>query len=386
MAAKLQASFFHVFCLFHNNPPITQTSIPSAPAPKMPLSPRDGNGQTRRDPTSLQSGTAKRTSKTATLRDPVPSYTSEASYLTNPYASVPPGTAISPPRDGVEEVTSASRRSPAAPPGLAPIRQPTPSSSFIFPAQNFIPATSSYFNLATDLATQLLSGSHPLRLSVAIEHAAFIWDCIRDGDGSRAMARRAIRDCHAAKEGLSDADFEDAAECVGVLGRMMRREGLSGSPSLSRRSVGSSRSTVTPRAPQTATSRRGASAMTGSGLAPDRSPTSTRSSPRAVRSHGRRTGSDGPSSAQGSPTRSRASRGSPGGGHRQSGSGGTTKALSGRERKGSHSTKGSGSSAKSRSDDSKENIPRGATALRGSGVTRGDRTSRSRNISARGLR
>ncbi|KAF2092981.1 14-3-3 protein, partial [Rhizodiscina lignyota] len=227
LAAKLQASFFHVFCLFHNNPPITQTSIPSATIPPVPLSPRAGNGQTRRDRTPPDASTQR---KPPTLRDPVPSYTSEASYLTNPYASVPPGTAISPP-SGTIHSPSSTRRSPAAPPGLAPIRQPTPSSSFIFPAQNFLPATSSYFNLATSLAAQLLPGSHPLRLSVAIEHAAFLWDCVRDGDGSRAMARRAIRDCHAAKEGLSDADFEDAAECVGVLGRMMRREGLSGSPS-----------------------------------------------------------------------------------------------------------------------------------------------------------
>src|SRR6266496_643107 len=40
LSAKLCASFYHIFCLFANNPPITQTSIPAAPATSpTPLTP-----------------------------------------------------------------------------------------------------------------------------------------------------------------------------------------------------------------------------------------------------------------------------------------------------------------------------------------------------------
>jgi hypothetical protein len=216
---KLRASFYHIFCLFHNQPPVTTTNMtstdPRAPgAPPLPLSPRGGNGS--RNPPGL-SPPSKRAGKQPTLREPIDSIVSETSFVTNPYAAGGP-------------VGTPSPAPPInAPPGLNPVPIPQPS-SFILPPLNFVPLASGYFATATSYATQFLHGSHPLRLSVALEHSAFLWDCVHDHDGSRRIARRAIKDVYRAKEDLDDTEFEDAAELVGILGRMMKRKSWEGTP------------------------------------------------------------------------------------------------------------------------------------------------------------
>lgn len=223
LSAKLRASFMHIFCLFANNPPITQASVPAVPTSSTPtpLSPRQDNGQ-RRDRSGSGASQTERTPKRnsrgrdPTLRDPIASITSDASFLTNPYAGIPPGT-TPPPGMGV-------------PPGLTRIEIPQPS-AFLLPAFNFVPMTREHFNLATQLAVRDLPSAHPLRLSVAIEHAAFLWDCVHDHEASRQLARRAIRELrHAEDEGVTDEMFEDAAEMVGVLGRIMRRRSWESTP------------------------------------------------------------------------------------------------------------------------------------------------------------
>jgi len=223
LSAKLRASFMHIFCLFANNPPITQASVPVVPTTTTPtpLSPRQDNGQ-RRDRSGSTASQADRTPKRnsrgrdPTLREPVASMTSDASFLTNPYAGIPPGT-TPPPGMGV-------------PPGLTRIEIPAPS-AFLVPAINFVPLTTEHFNAASRLAATVLPSAHPLRLSVAIEHAAFLWDCVHDHEASRQLARRAIRELrHAEDEGVTDEMFEDAAEMVGVLGRIMRRRSWEGTP------------------------------------------------------------------------------------------------------------------------------------------------------------
>jgi len=129
-------------------------------APHLPPSPRGG----RKDPQGL-SPPSKRTGRQGTLREPVNSILSETSFVTNPYAG-PVGTPSPGPTIN-------------APPGLNPIPVPQPS-SFILPPLNFVPLASGYFSTATSYAEKLLHGSHPLRLSVAQEHSAFLWDCLHD--------------------------------------------------------------------------------------------------------------------------------------------------------------------------------------------------------------
>ncbi|KAF1841069.1 14-3-3 protein [Cucurbitaria berberidis CBS 394.84] len=222
LSVKLRASFYHIFCLFHNHPPVTTTNMETTDsrtlgAPQMSLSPRNGNGQGRKtDPPGL-SPLSKRAGKQPTLREPIDSIVSETSFVTNPYAAGGP-------------VGTPSPRPPLnAPPGLNPVPIPQPS-SFILPPLNFVPLASGYFSTATSYATQFLPGSHPLRLSVALEHSAFLWDCVHDHEASRRVARRAIKDVYRAQEAMDDTEFEDAAELVGILGRMMKRKSWEGTP------------------------------------------------------------------------------------------------------------------------------------------------------------
>jgi hypothetical protein len=230
LSTKLRASFHHIFCLFHNNPPITTVSAHSSKrSTAMPLSPKHDNGQRRkrsgsgssppdkRDATTPRRESRSSKGKKPQLRDPIDSITSDASFLTNPYAGVAPGTT---PPPGL---------TPAMPPGFAPI--PPKPSAFLLPAIDFVPNTATYFRAASNIATLLLPGAHPLRLSVAIEHAAFLWDCVHDHDGSRSLARRAIRSLRDGEDaGISDEQYDDAADMVGVLGRMMKRKSWEGTP------------------------------------------------------------------------------------------------------------------------------------------------------------
>ena len=179
---KLRASFYHIFVLFHNQPSINQIAIPS-------FSP------VINDPKGKGKGPADR----------------------NSLGPSPPPTSIE---------SGPVRRTGALPPGLTPVSIPKPSATFLLPAQNYIPKASEYFQYASDLSDAYLSGSHPIRLSVKTEYAAYLYDCLHDGEASRKLAQSAIRDVYNAQEGMDDDMFEDAAELVGILGRMMKR-GLS---------------------------------------------------------------------------------------------------------------------------------------------------------------
>ncbi|KAL9124148.1 MAG: hypothetical protein Q9217_006493 [Psora testacea] len=178
LAHKLRASFYHIFVLFHNQPSIHQTAIPS-------FSPDSGKGKAPANRDSLRS---------------------------------------SPPAINGVPIGNPG----PLPPGLAPVSIPKPSANFLLPARNYIPDASTYFSYASDLADFNLSGSHPIRLSVKTEYAAYLYDCLHDAEASRKLAQAAIRDVYNAQEGMDDEMFEDAAELVRILGKMMRR-GLKGS-------------------------------------------------------------------------------------------------------------------------------------------------------------
>ena len=194
LAYKLRASFYHIYVLFHNQPSVHQTAIPSfSPTAK-------GKGPDRN---SIRSSP-------------------------NPLEGGP------------------VRMTGSLPPGLTPVSIPKPSASFLLPAMNYIPIASSCFAFASSLSDNLLSGSHPIRLSVKLEYSAYLYDCLHDGDGSRRLAQQSIRDVYDAQEGMDDEMFEDAAELVGILGRMMSR-GLSSSGNSSTPKVGGLGTPETPR-------------------------------------------------------------------------------------------------------------------------------------------
>ncbi|KAF2856045.1 14-3-3 protein [Plenodomus tracheiphilus IPT5] len=217
LSVKLRASFYHIFCLFHNQPPVTTTNLGSTD-PRLPGAPPLPNSPRRKNDSSGLFPPSKRSGKQPILREPVNSIVSESSFVTNPYAGA--GGPVGTPSPGPTI---------NAPPGLNPIPIPQPS-SFILPPLNFVPLAGGYFTTATSYATSYLPGSHPLRLSVALEHSAFLWDCLHDHDASRRVARRAIKDVYRAQEAMDDTEFEDAAELVGILGRMMKRKSWEGTP------------------------------------------------------------------------------------------------------------------------------------------------------------
>ncbi|KAK6514376.1 hypothetical protein TWF506_008772 [Arthrobotrys conoides] len=90
---------------------------------------------------------------------------------------------------------------------------------------NYINIASQAFVTADDYATRLLSGSHPLRLSVKLEYSAFAHDCMKEFSLSRSIARKAVDDAFASMEAMTDESFEDAMDLVSSLGVMARRGG-----------------------------------------------------------------------------------------------------------------------------------------------------------------
>ena len=185
MAAKLRASFYHVFCLFHNHPSISQLSVrsyESTSSPSSVLTPKAANGQGRHSPgrsskAGKENNGGRRRHGKAPLRDPIPSITSDTSYVTNPYGSGTSGFGPSPPPPmPPPPIPSEARRTPTRPPGLTPINVPAAqaSASFLLPPLNFVPMAREHFDTVQHLANSLLSPAHALRLSVALEHAAFL--------------------------------------------------------------------------------------------------------------------------------------------------------------------------------------------------------------------
>ena len=211
LAHKLRASFYHIFVLFHNQPPIHSPGIISLPSS-----------------TALPSGSA------GSSREEDRS--SRFSFKMNGEA-IRPASSKKPTGEAMQH-----------PPGLAPVQPPKPASSFILPSVDYIPTATVCFNYAATLAERSLPGSHPLRLSVKLEYAAYLYDCLHDQRACRRLAKQAIADVYNAKEGMDDEAFEDAAEIVGILGKMVKRGGKTSSsgggstPERSKSGTGSSRS------------------------------------------------------------------------------------------------------------------------------------------------
>ncbi|KAL8933970.1 MAG: hypothetical protein Q9211_005484 [Gyalolechia sp. 1 TL-2023] len=174
LAYKLRASFYHIFVLFHNQPSIHQTAIPS-------FTPSTNKGKAA-DRSSMAS--------------------SPSPFQGGPVQPLPPG--------------------------LSPVAIAKPAAAFLLAATDYIPRATACFTEASAFADTLLSGSHPVRLSVKTEYAAYMYDCLHDAHGSRRVAQQAIKDVYMAQEGMDDDQFEDAAEMVQLLGRMMKR-GIGGS-------------------------------------------------------------------------------------------------------------------------------------------------------------
>lgn len=193
LAYKLRASFYHIFVLFHNDPPvnnrINRTRSGSGGAYSLypdPLTPRTRSSSSRDSQLNR-----RQRSPAVSLGGPVGGSTTRA----------PPGLPL---------------------PGQL-TQHMNGTAAFILPLEDYTPRATNAFAAANSLAESLLPGSHPVRLSVKVEYVAYLYDCLGEREQSRRTARLAIRGVYEAKEGMDDESFEDAAEMVGMLGRMMRR-------------------------------------------------------------------------------------------------------------------------------------------------------------------
>ncbi|KAI0833063.1 14-3-3 protein [Hypoxylon sp. FL0890] len=228
LAYKLRASFYHIFVLFHNNPPVSPMGIATTPeaaaATPMPLRVDKGKGVDRGETTFI------------------PHELSRSSV--QPTHPIEQGGPLPPP--GFE--AHAQVQPPAVTPEAA--------AAFLLPYVDYLPTAHQYFREACALADSLLWGSHSLRLSVKTEYAAFLYECVHDREGSRKLAKDTIAEVYEASEGMDDDMFNDACELVTVLGKMMKRGlgsgGGSRKPSPSAGTVsqgGESTATVVPPVP-----------------------------------------------------------------------------------------------------------------------------------------
>lgn len=204
LAYKLRASFYHIFVLFHNNPPVssqfmsTPLSIATTTVPGlMPSKIDKGKGIARDD------GFGSPT---------MPSLRGRLPYQGGPVAP---------------------------PPGFGP----EPPGSFLLPAVDYLPQAHQFFEDASKLADEHLWGSHSLRLSIKTEYSAFLYECVHDEDASRKLARQTINEVYEATEGIDNEMFGDACQLVTVLGRMMKRGQASSGKASSAGTVGTQHNT-----------------------------------------------------------------------------------------------------------------------------------------------
>ncbi|KAK4449134.1 14-3-3 domain-containing protein [Podospora aff. communis PSN243] len=211
LAYKLRASFYHIYVLFHNTPPVSTMSV-STP-----------EGQTSSSVPSITPARVDKGKGVATEDDdhqtPQPSG--------QPIRSFEGGPVGPPPGFGTEALE--------------------PPTAFLLEPGDYLPKAHRCFQEAVQLAEELLWGSHSLRLSVKTEYAAFLYECVHDREASRKVAQTTITEVFDSTEGIADDMFVDSSALVDVLGKMMKR-GLGSSNTLRSKAQGSSSGTQgTPR-------------------------------------------------------------------------------------------------------------------------------------------
>lgn len=214
LSYKLRASFYHIFVLFHNEPAVNSRIARSRSGSNGSV----GQYSLYPDPLTTKHGSSrtgtKDASKTATGRQRSPAISLGGAIGGSTTAKTPPGLPL--PNQFSTSTYSAGASQQTS-------GQSSTNATYLLPLIDYTPHATAAFKAADELAERLLPGSHPVRLSVKVEYVAYVYDCLKEHDVSRRMARSAIRQVYDAKEGMDDESFEDAAEMVGMLGRMMKR-------------------------------------------------------------------------------------------------------------------------------------------------------------------
>lgn len=89
---------------------------------------------------------------------------------------------------------------------------------------NYIRPAMEAFKKPYNLAEESLPGIHPLRLSVIVEYSAFMFDCVKDYEESRKLAKKGVDEALEVVDTIEDDEtFDDARDLVGSLAIMAKR-------------------------------------------------------------------------------------------------------------------------------------------------------------------
>ena len=83
-------------------------------------------------------------------------------------------------------------------------------------------------------------------MSVKVEYAAYLYDCLHNREGSRKLAAQSLRDVYSDEAGMDNESFEETAKLVVILDKMKRRG--AGASSTTPSAKGSTGTPSTPRA------------------------------------------------------------------------------------------------------------------------------------------
>lgn len=192
MALKLRASFHHIFCQYHNTPPVRQ------------LRQKKVEGLSALSAYYLAS---RQDQNFELAASPVPSV---QSFVTNPYAA----NVQAPPILAHVPADAQPRTAPIYPPGLSAgtVNEygfPVAASTFLMPALDYTPETKRLFELATKRAEITLHPAHPLVLSLALEQATFLMNCLGEYEKAFKVIKRAARTAYLVRKEVTKANWDD---------------------------------------------------------------------------------------------------------------------------------------------------------------------------------
>ncbi|KAG9942457.1 hypothetical protein KCU85_g9198, partial [Aureobasidium melanogenum] len=199
MALKLRASFHHIFCQYHNTPPVRL------------LRQKKAEGLSAFSAYYIAS---RQDQDFDLAASPVPSV---KSFVTNPYAANGQTPPVLPHVPANEQ--SQPRTAPVHPPGFylntgVGYEPPVSASTFLMPALDYTPETKRLFELAVKCAEEKLHPAHPLVLSLALEQATFLMDCLADYDKSFKVVKKAARAAYLSRREITKANWEDVVRIL----------------------------------------------------------------------------------------------------------------------------------------------------------------------------
>ncbi|SZF03585.1 unnamed protein product [Blumeria hordei] len=178
LSFKLRASFYYLYTLFHNQPPLTfepkqSTRACGQPPPYRKIDKVKVVDRNYSQPSSVR-GTFYR------QNSPISSF----SGVSQPYSEF--------------------------------------SRDFLLDYHDYRPITLQYFQEAASLADSILRANHPLRISIKVGYATYVSECLHDKEGSYQIASATVAETYNKQGPQNDEISSDATMLVEVLINLMR--------------------------------------------------------------------------------------------------------------------------------------------------------------------